>query len=423
MSLFAVLQGLANQSYLRDFHCHLIDIVPMPASSLKYPLQKFLSYDSLSPDYKKFALNVSASYEPQFYHQAGPFAHWREAMQSELQAMETNSTLGLLFPYLWDIILLDVALIQLDVNNAFLHGDLFEEVYMDLLLGYKHNMVASKGERLVCRLHKSVYGLKQASRQWFDKFSCALLHLRFQQSKSDYSLFTRGAGDTFVALLVYVDDIILTEASSLLLGQLKTHLDSVFKLKDLGSLRYFLGLELARSSSGILLSQRNYALHLFEDSGLLASKPATLPMDPTVKLSSSVGKLLDDPTAYRRLIGRLIYLTISRPDITFVVHKLSQYIAHLTAAFHLLQYLKGSLGQGIFLKSSTSFHLRAFSDTDLASCLDSRKSTTGFCIFLGDSLVSWKAKKQTTVSRSSAEAEYQALAATTSEIVWITHLL
>lgn len=124
---------------------------------------------------------------------------------------------------------------------------------MDLPLGYKHSKVASQGERLVCRLHKSIYGLKQASRQWFDKFSCALLHLGFRQSKSDYTLFTRGSGDSFVALLVYVDDIILTGACSPILDNLKGHLNSVFRLKDLGSLRYFLGLELARSFSCIFL--------------------------------------------------------------------------------------------------------------------------------------------------------------------------
>lgn len=122
---------------------------------------------------------------------------------------------------------------------------------MDVPLGYKHNVVASKGERLVCRLHKSIYGLKQASRQWFDKFSHVLLLLDFHQAKSDYSLFIHGSGDTFVVLLVYVDDIILTGASSSIISELKIHLNTVFKLKDLGSLRYFLGLEIARSSKGI----------------------------------------------------------------------------------------------------------------------------------------------------------------------------
>ena len=146
-------------------------------------------------------------------------------------------------------------LFQLDVNNAFLNGDLFEEVYMDLLLGYH-----SKGEphsstgKLVCRLHKSIYGLKQASRQWYAKFSQSLITFGFSQSKSDYSLFTKGSGSLFVALLVYVDDIIITGHSSSVLDSLKHFLHSQFKLKDLGSFKYFLGLEIARSAHGLFLS-------------------------------------------------------------------------------------------------------------------------------------------------------------------------
>lgn len=295
---------------------------------------------------------------------------------------------------------------------------------MDLPLGYQYNVVASQGERLVCLLHKSIYSLKQALCQWFDKFSDALLLLGFKQTKSDYSLFIQGSGASFVALLVYVDDIIVTSASSSLIDSLKVHLNNVFKLKDLGPL----GLELTRSSTRIFLSQRHYALQLIEDTGFLATKPCPLPMDPNIKLSASDGKLLDDPSVYRRLIGRLLYLTISRPDITFTVHKLSQFMAaphttHLAAVHSLIRYLKGCPGQEILLNPTKSFQLRAFADADWGSCFDSRKSTTGFCIFLGDSLVSWKAKKQSTIFRSSTEAEYRALAATVSEIVWISHLL
>lgn len=263
------------------------------------------------------------------------------------------------------------SLVQLGVNNAFLHGDLFEEVYMDLPLGYKHGVVSHKGERLVCKLHKSIYGLKQASRQWFDKFSHALLSLGFHQLKSDYSLFTKGSGSSFLALLVYVDDIIITGASMTAIELLKQHLHGTFKLKDLGSLRYFLGLEIARSSKGIFLSQRKYVLQLIEDTGLLASKPTSLPMDSSCKLDSITGTLLEDPSSYRQLVGRLLYLTISRPDITFAVHKLSQFIAkpritHLNAAHSLLRYLKGCPAQGVFLSASSSFQLKAFSDVDWA---------------------------------------------------------
>lgn len=202
-----------------------------------------------------------------------------------------------------------------------------------------------------------------------------------------------------------MDDIIVTGTSSSNIETLQVMLHDKFKLKDLGYLKYFLGLELARSAKGLFLSQRQYTLQLLEDTGFLACKPSLIPIDPNIKLQASDGPLLDDPTLYRRLIGHLLYLTVSRPDISYAVHKLSQYISqphqsHLQAVHFLLHYLKGTPAQGIMLQSSSSFLLQAFSDSDWASCLDSRKCTTGFCVFLGSSLISWKAKKQTMVSRS-----------------------
>lgn len=147
-------------------------------------------------------------------------------------------------------------------------------------------------------------------------------------------------------------------------------------------------------------------------------------MDPNIDINSSDGDALVDNSQYRSLIGRLLYLTITRPDISFVVHKLSQFIAHprsphLQAAHHLLRYLKQTMGQGMFFPKTDFLQLKAFSDVDWGSFTDSRKSTTGFCIFLGDSMISWNAKKQSTVSRSSAEAEYRAMEMTTSELIWI----
>ncbi|KAI3746928.1 hypothetical protein L6452_09370 [Arctium lappa] len=284
-------------------------------------------------------------------------------------------------------------LLPLDVNNAFLNGDLHEEVYMEIPLGYEINK---------------------------DSFE--------PNSKADYTLFFKWSGKDFIALLVYVDDIIIMGASSLLLQDFKNRLSSDFKLKDLGILKYFLGLEVARSKTGIFVSQRHYTLKLLEDDGLLASKPSKTPMDPNVLLNDRDGDVLEDTSQYKRLIGRLLYLTMTRPDISFVVHKLSQFVSsprtpHLKVARHLLCYLKQNPGHGVLFSTNSSYKIQTYRDSDWGNCIDSRLLVMGYCIFLGDSLISWKSKKQLIVSRSSTEAEYRAMAITACEIVWIRQLL
>ncbi|XP_040999437.1 uncharacterized mitochondrial protein AtMg00810-like [Juglans microcarpa x Juglans regia] len=301
-------------------------------------------------------------------------------------------------------------LVHLDVNNAFLYGDLDETIYMRLPPGY-----LKKGDTRVCKLQKSLYGLKQASRQWNSKFIVALVELGFVQSKSDYSLFTKKTNDYFVALLVYVDDILLASSDLSVVQNIKHSLSTFFKLKDLGPIKYFLGMKIARFKKGISICQRKYALELIADIGLLASKPVNFPMDSHCRLSKSDGKLLEDTTAYRRLIGKLLYLTHTRPDITYSVHYLSQFlesprVPHMQAALRIVRYVKMAPGQGIFLSISSRVILKAFADSDWANCPDTRRSVSGYCVFLSDSLVSWKSKKQTTVSRSSAEAEYRSMA-------------
>ncbi|CAL8167398.1 unnamed protein product [Prunus armeniaca] len=158
------------------------------------------------------------------------------------------------------------------------------------------------------------------------------------------------------------------------------------------------------------MSQRKYALDILQDSGLLGARPDKFPMEQNLKLTPTNGELLNDPTKYRRLVGRLIYLTVTRPDIVYPVRTLSQFMhqprrPHWDAAIRVLKYLKGTPGQ------------------DWGGCRATRRSVTGYCVFLGNSLISWKSKKQTNVSRSSAEAEYRAMANTCLELTWLRFIL
>lgn len=311
---------------------------------------------------------------------------------------------------------------QLDVKNAFLHGDLHEEVYMLPPPG-----MLKKGDNRVCKLNKSLYGLRQASRQWFAKLSTALVKYGFVQSKADHSLFTMKSGNSFTVVLVYVDDLILAGNDLTQCAGVKTYLQKCFRIKDLGKLKYFLGLEVARSPAGISLCQRKYIVDILEESGMTGCKPSSFPMLQQQQLLLDSSPFLDDPSQYRRLVGKLIYLTITRPDITYSVHSLSQCMhhprqAHLDAAMRVLRYLKTAPGQGLFFPACNDLQLRAFCDSDWAGCPLTRRSTSGYFVQLGNAPISWKTKKQPTVSRSSAEAEYRAMAATTSELLWLKNL-
>lgn len=450
-------------------------------SGTRYPLSHYVSYAHLSPSHRSFACAISTLVEPTTFAQANGDPQWRAAMDSELLALEQNNTWTLTtlppghraigckwvykikyhsdgtverykarlvakgftqregidyketFAPVAKLItvrcLLAVASVrhwslhQMDVHNAFLHGDLCEEVYMQLPPGLHR-----QGENNVCRLNKSLYGLKQASRSWFHKFSTAISQAGYQQSMADYSLFTKVRGDSFTAVLLYVDDMIITGNDEAAIRDLKQFLQSHFRIKDLGHLKYFLGVEVARSSQGIAISQRKYTLDIIDEAGLLGAKPAKFPMEENLRLSPTEGQLLHNASQYRRLVGKLIYLTITRPEISYSVHILSQFMQqprkpHLDAVHRLLRYLKGSPGQGLLFPSNGSLTLKGYCDADWARCPLTRRSVTGYCIFLGGALVSWKTKKQSTVSRSSAEAEYRAMASATCELTWMKYLL
>jgi hypothetical protein len=233
-----------------------------------------------------------------------------------------------------------------------------------------------------------------------------------------------------VYVLVYVDDIIVASSSSKATTALLQDLERDFALKDLGDLHYFLGIEVTKTQQGIMLNQRKYFKDLLWKAGMFNCKAVNTPLSTSERLSAHVGELLgpNDTTNYRSLVGGLQYLTLTRPDLSFSVNKVCQYLhaptmLHLTATKRILWYVKGTIDLGLQITRSPSMLVSGFADADWAGCIDDCRSTGGFAIFLGSNLVSWSAKKQLTVSRSSTEVEYKAIANATAEIMWIQTLL
>lgn len=215
--------------------------------------------------------------------------------------------------------------------------------------------------------------MKEASRKWFEKLSTTILGMGFVQSKVDYSHFTHSQGSSFTILFVYMDDILLTGNNPDCVKELKQLLDKKFGLKNLGSLRNFLGLEVARTNKWISLNQRKYALEILRDK-LLGCKPSNFPMEQNLRLSKYEGTPLADPSQYKRLIGRLLYLTLTMPNITYAVHKLSQFLAlhrelHMLAVNKVLQYIKASPSKGIFFSSNSDLQMKSYCYADWPAAL------------------------------------------------------
>jgi len=318
----------------------------------------------------------------------------------------------------------DWPLRQLDVNNAFLQGRLDEEVYMEQPRGFEDKTCPTH----ICRLHKAIYGLKQAPRAWYNELKNHLLLLGFIKSESDSSLFVRHHSHATVYLLVYVDDIIVTGSNTSVVNQVISSLAARFSVKDLEALTYFLGIEVIRSVDGIIMTQSTYTRDILREENMADCKPAKTPMSTTEVLKVNDGGLLADATRYRRVIGKLQYLSFTRPDICFAVNKLSQFMQtpseiHWKAVKRVLRYLQGTAHLGLRLMRHNDFSLHMYSDADWAGDVNDRASTTGYLLFIGQNPVSWSSKKQRTIARSSTEAEYRAVASALAETNWVTNLL
>ncbi|KAI0523320.1 hypothetical protein KFK09_005715 [Dendrobium nobile] len=418
---------------------------------------------------------------PNTYAQAVKHSHWRQAMSDEFHALQKQSTWTLVPPPAntlilgckWTFktkllpngtvdkfkarlvaqgydqqyginyqetfspvakmttirILLTLAInrnwqiIQLDVSNAFLHGDLTENIYMRQPPGF----INAASPSYVCKLHKSLYGLKQAPRQWFEKLTSFLQTQGFRFTRSDPSLLSYRLNHTQIFFLIYVDDILITGNNSAAITALLAKLHSQFSLKQSNQLSLFLGIKISQQPNGLFLSQQHYAERLLKDAGLAECKPAVTPLSPKSKHNVSTSQPFHDPTLYRRLAGSLQYLSITRPDIAFATNQVCQHMHQPTTQDfqdlkRLLRYVKGTISFGLPLKTGDLI-LRTYTDADWASDSSDRKSISGFCSFLGPNLISWFVKKQVTVAKSSTEAEYRALSAATSDVIWLRRLV
>ena len=275
-------------------------------------------------------------------------------------------------------------------------------------------------------LNRSLYGLKQVPCAWYSRFVTCLLSLGFVEAKSNTSMFIYRRGNDIMYLL-YVDDIVLTASSDGLLRRTIDALQQEFSMKDLGPLHHFLGLSVTRQHGSMHLSQRHYILEILERAGMSDCKPCSTPIDTHSKLSAN-GDPVDDATDYRSIAGALQYLTFTRPDIAYVVQQVCLFMhdprmPHLALIKRILRYLHGTLDHGLLLHRTDPSALVVYTDDDWAGCPDTRKSTSGYGVFLGDNLISWSSKRQQTVSRSSAEAEYRAVANGVAEASWLRQLL
>jgi hypothetical protein len=313
---------------------------------------------------------------------------------------------------------------QMDVKTAFLNGDLEEEIYMDQPEGF----VVHDKENKVCRLVKSLYRLKQAPKQWHEKFDKVMLLDGYKVNGSDKCVYTK-FDDNLCGVIVclYVDDMLILGTNIDVVNDTKQFLSSKFDMKDLGKADLILGIKLTKLKNGFRMSQEHFVEKILRKFDFYDSKPVSTPYDGNLHLKKNNGSSVSQ-TQYAQIIGSLMYLmNCSRPDIAYAVNRLSRYTHnpgkdHWNALCRVLKYLRGTMNLGLCYVGYPSV-LEGYTDANWISDSDETKSTSGFIFSLGRAAVTWKSSKQTCIARSTMEAEFIALDLASSEAEWLRNLL
>ncbi|GJX35189.1 putative ribonuclease H-like domain-containing protein, partial [Tanacetum coccineum] len=313
---------------------------------------------------------------------------------------------------------------QMDVKSAFLYGQIKEEVYVCQPPGFEDPDHPDKVYKVV----KALYGLHQAPRAWYDTLANYLLCNGFQRGKIDQTLFIKRQKGHILLVQIYVDDIIFGSTKKELCDEFEKLMKDKFQMSSMGELTFFLGLQIQQKKKGIFISQDKYVNEILRKYNYTDVKSASTPTDLEKPLVQDGDAADVDEHLYRSMIGSLMYLTASRPDIMFAVcacarFQVSPKTSHLLAVKRIFRYLKGKPSLGLWYSKDSPLELVAYTDSDYAGATQDRKSTTGGCQFLGNRLISWQCKKQTVVATSTTEAEYVAAASCCGQVLWIQNQL
>ena len=315
---------------------------------------------------------------------------------------------------------------QMDVKTAFLNGELNEEIYLRQPEGF----VVKGYEDHVCKLKRSIYGLKQSARCWNVELDKKLKNMGFKQCESDPCIYIKEAKEEYCVIAVYVDDLIVGGESEGNVERTKKIISDKFEVTDMGTLHYFLGVKVVQKASTgeIWIGQPNFTNELLKKFQMSESKPVETPCDPGMKLSKKTENEEEfDTIKYQSAVRSLLYLlTRSRPDLAFAVGNAARYCSqpsqqHWSAVKRIFRYLRGTTDLGLLYQPDNA-DLAGYSDADWAGDINDRKSTSGYVFMMSGSAISWRSKKQSSVALSTAEAEYIALSSATQEAMWLRHL-